>query len=326
MGARDLKIGYKTDGEGNSTQNRRTSTISWAENQYPTKSKNGVRKNTSVVSKSIGNTENYADLIEPFPPPSIEQYTPASSSQTEPSPSLSPLPDRRNNPLFKESKASFATAHYHKMVLNAAQVKSVLSGDCLVLTSPKNPSLERILSLAYCQSPHMKREGDDPWAFQCRDALRKLIVGKAVQFQVLYSIPNTKREYGIVFLNDGRRLPEVMIEEGWLKLREDAGRKEDTEEALQQLDKLRLLEATARSEDRGLWSPNIPKMEVHHDMGDPQAFLDTWKGNTVNGLVERVLSGDRMLVRLLITPEVHYQGNILFQEEHSLFLLAFRLL
>jgi staphylococcal nuclease domain-containing protein 1 len=44
-------------------------------------------------------------------------------------------------------------------------------------------------------------------------------------------------------------------------------------------------------------------------MGDPQTFLDTWKGKTVDGLVERVLSGDRMLVRLLISPTKHIQGK-----------------
>lgn len=82
-----------------------------------------------------------------------------------------------------------------------------------------------------------------------------MVVGKNIQFSVLYAIPNTKREYGVIFLNDGRRLPEEMVKDGWLKLREDAGRKEDSEEALQQLDKLRLLEATARSEDKGLWGP-----------------------------------------------------------------------
>jgi staphylococcal nuclease domain-containing protein 1 len=194
------------------------------------------------------------------------------------------------------------------MAVNQGKVKSVLSGDSLVLTSIERPDKERILSLAYCTSPHLKKEGDEQWAFDSRDALRKMVVGKHVQFSVLYSIPNTKREYGIVFLNDGRKLPEEMVKEGWLKLREDAGRKEDTQDALEQLNKLRLLEATARSEDKGLWAPSGGRINVQHDMGDSQAFLETWKGKTVDGLVERVLSGDRMLVRLLISPTEHIQG------------------
>lgn len=194
------------------------------------------------------------------------------------------------------------------MVLNQARVKSVLSGDSLILSSVANPDRERTLSLAYCTAPHLKKEGDEQGAFESRDALRELLVGKNVQFSVLYTIPNTKREYGIVYLNDGRKLPEEMVKQGWLKLREDAGRKEDSEEALQQLDQLRLLEAKARADDLGLWQPNTPRIEVQHDMGNPQDFLDTYKGQTLNGLVERVLSGDRMLVRILVTPTKHIQG------------------
>ncbi|PSS28063.1 hypothetical protein M430DRAFT_92771 [Amorphotheca resinae ATCC 22711] len=193
------------------------------------------------------------------------------------------------------------------MPLNQGKVKCVLSGDTLVLSSVENPERERTLSLAYCTAPHLRKEGDEQWAFESRDALRKMVVGKHVQFQVLYTIPNTKREYGIVFLNDGQKLPEQMVQEGWLKLRDDAGRKEDTEEAIQQLSQLRVLEATARSEDKGIWAPNGARIDVQHDMGDPQAFMDNWKGKTIDGMVERVLSGDRMLIRLIINPTKHVQ-------------------
>jgi staphylococcal nuclease domain-containing protein 1 len=42
-------------------------------------------------------------------------------------------------------------------------------------------------------------------------------------------------------------------------------------------------------------------------MGNPQQFLDEWKGKTADGLVERVLSGNRMLLRLIISPTKHVQ-------------------
>ncbi|TGO47603.1 hypothetical protein BOTNAR_0515g00060 [Botryotinia narcissicola] len=239
------------------------------------------RKSSSCSSTSKASQES-ANLPEQFPSPRIP-------------------------PLGKKRLANVPPSDYSKMVLNQAKVKSVLSGDSLVLTSVENPDIERILSLAYCTSPHLRKEGDKPFAFQSRDALRKLVVGKVVQFQVLYQIPNTKREYGLVFLNDGTKLPEEMIKEGWLKLREDAGRKEDSESALQQLDALRLYEATARSEDKGIWQENGGRIEVQHDMGNPESFLDTWKGKTVDGLVERILSGDRMLVRLIVAPTQHIQ-------------------
>lgn len=42
-----------------------------------------------------------------------------------------------------------------------ARVKSVLSGDTLVLSHVTNPSQERILSLAYVSAPRLRREGDE---------------------------------------------------------------------------------------------------------------------------------------------------------------------
>jgi staphylococcal nuclease domain-containing protein 1 len=196
------------------------------------------------------------------------------------------------------------------------KVKSVLSGDSLIITAPKNPNAVRTFSLAYCTAPHLKKDADEIGALESRDALRELAVGKDIQFQVLYTIPNTKREYGVVVLNDGRRLPEEMVKEGWLKLREDAGRKEDSEEALQQLDHLRLLEAKARNDDKGLWSPDLARIDVQNDLGDSQAFLEAYKGKTLDAIVERILSGDRMLVRLLISPTKHILGKKIFL--HSL--------
>ena len=243
-----------------------------------------VGQSSAKDQESAKLSEDIANLIQPFPSPRIP-------------------------PLGKNRLPNVPPARYSNMVLNQAKVKSVLSGDSLILSSIENPDKERTLSLAYCTSPHLKKEGDEQWAFESRDALRKLVVGKNVQFQILYAIPNTKREYGIVFLNDGRKLPEEMVKEGWLKLREDAGRKEDTEEALQQLDKLRALEGNARAEDKGLWAPSGGRIDVQHDLGNSQSFLDAWKGKTVDGLVERVLSGDRILVRLIISPTKHIQGK-----------------
>jgi len=146
-----------------------------------------------------------------------------------------PFPSPRIPPLGKNNLPNIPPADYRNMILNQATVKQALSGDSLLLSSTKHPGNERVLSLAFCTSPHLKKEGDEPWAFASRDALRKMVVGKQVQFSVLYSIPNTKREYGVIFMNDGRKLPEEMVKEGWLKLREDAGRKEDSEEAVQQI-------------------------------------------------------------------------------------------
>jgi hypothetical protein len=42
-----------------------------------------------------------------------------------------------------------------------ARVKSVLSGDTVVLVNIQNPTKERVMSLAYVTAPRLKREGDE---------------------------------------------------------------------------------------------------------------------------------------------------------------------
>ncbi|CAG9995924.1 unnamed protein product [Clonostachys byssicola] len=185
-------------------------------------------------------------------------------------------------------------------------VKSVLSGDTLILTSPNNPSAERTFALAYVNAPHLKREGDEPFAFQSREHLRNLVVGKPVQCTVAYTIPNSGREFGTAKLQDGTEFPDEQVKAGWLKVREDAGRKEEDEEVLDKLEKLRGLESQAKSEGKGVWSGAGGIIEVQNDLGGPE-FLTQWKGKTVDGVVERVLSGDRLLVRLLLSDKKHVQ-------------------
>ncbi|KAG7291725.1 hypothetical protein NEMBOFW57_001744 [Staphylotrichum longicolle] len=184
-----------------------------------------------------------------------------------------------------------------------ANVKSVLSGDTLVLASPNNPAAERTLSLAYVSAPRLSKDGDEPFAFQSREFLRALTVGKQVKFN---TIPNSGREYGTASLQDGTTLPEAAVKAGWLKVREDAGRKEESEDVLEKINNLRALEAQAKDELKGLHAGTGGFIEVQNDLGGPE-FMNQWKGKTVDGIVERVISGDRLLVRLLLTEKKHWQ-------------------
>lgn len=185
-------------------------------------------------------------------------------------------------------------------------VKSVLSGDTLVLTSPNNPAAERIFSLAYVSAPHLRRDGDEPFAFHSREHLRNLVVGKAVQCSVLYTIPSTSREFGTAKLKDGTELPDELVKAGWLKVREDAGRKEESDENTERVERLRSLESQARADSKGLWAGSDGLIDVQNDLGGPD-FIKEWKGKTVDGIVERVLSGDRLVVRLLLSDKKHVQ-------------------
>ena len=55
------------------------------------------------------------------------------------------------------------------MPINQAKVKSVLSGDTLILASVNNPAQERTLSLAYVSAPRLKRDGDEVNQNPCLD-------------------------------------------------------------------------------------------------------------------------------------------------------------
>ncbi|KAJ9612208.1 hypothetical protein H2200_003805 [Cladophialophora chaetospira] len=190
------------------------------------------------------------------------------------------------------------------MALLQARVKSILSGDTLIITNQKGA--ERTLSLAYISAPRLKREGDESFAFQSREFIRELVLGKVVQFQILYAIPTTKREYGRVRLPDGKDLPDLIVQEGWAKVREDAGKKEDDTDALEYLDKLRSLESDAKSQGKGLWAKG-GQIENSSEVSDPNALVEQYKGKKIEAIIERVLTGDRLIARVLLTPSKHVQ-------------------
>lgn len=187
-----------------------------------------------------------------------------------------------------------------------ANVKSVLSGDTLVLTSTQNPTLEKTFSLAYVSAPRLSKEGDDPFAFQSREFLRNLTVGKPVKYTVAYTVPGSGREYGSAQLQDGTELPDAAVKAGWLRVREDAGKKEESEEILDKIQKLRDFEADAKKDSKGLHAGTGGVIEVQNDLGGPD-FLNQWKGKTLDAVVERVFSGDRLLVRVLLSEKKHLQ-------------------
>ncbi|KAH8423541.1 putative transcription factor (Snd1/p100) [Aspergillus melleus] len=196
------------------------------------------------------------------------------------------------------------------MVLEA-RVKSVLSGDTVVLSHITNPGQERTLSLAYVSAPRLRREGDEPYGFQSREFLRELLVGKVIQFQVLYTIPTgAKRDYGTIKLPSFEvSLPDICVQEGWVRVREEAGKRADeSEETATLLERLRALEDHAKSEDKGVWAgAGNGVIETSYELPDGKSLVEEWKDKHLEAIVERVLNGDRLVLRLLLSPEEHLQ-------------------
>ena len=112
----------------------------------------------------------------------------------------------------------------------------------------------------------------------------RTLVGKVIQFRVLYKIPTgANREYGIVSLLNGNRLPDTAVAAGWLKLRDDAGRKEDSEEAVAVLEKLQMLEAHAKADSKGMWQESPARIHCVSEVSDPKQLVDENKGQEIKG-------------------------------------------
>ena len=61
-----------------------------------------------------------------------------------------------------------------------------------------------------------------PFAWQSREYLRKLLVGKEVKFAIEYKVPASGREYGTVWLKiDGEpvNVNNKVVMEGWAEVR-----------------------------------------------------------------------------------------------------------
>ncbi|KAK4561287.1 hypothetical protein LTR86_004604 [Recurvomyces mirabilis] len=191
------------------------------------------------------------------------------------------------------------------------RVKSVLSGDTVILQNKGKQ--ERTLSLAFINAPRLQQ--DEPGAFESRDFIRKQCVGKIVHFRILYNIPQKtgggSREYGIVNLANGQTLPDLIVQEGWAKLRDDADRKAESPQASELLERLTALEAHAKADEKGVWASKPSNIQNVRELSDAKAFAEEHKGEPIETVVERVLSGDRLICRLMVTPTYHVTTTVL---------------
>jgi staphylococcal nuclease domain-containing protein 1 len=106
-----------------------------------------------------------------------------------------------------------------------------------------------------------------------------------VHFKTFYTNPTTKRDYGIVVVpRGGPQLPERAIAEGWLKIRDDAGRKDESDESSRLLERLQVSEARAKADSKGLWAESGGKIDCSYDLKEAKEFADKSKGQSVDGM------------------------------------------
>ncbi|OIW19304.1 hypothetical protein TanjilG_16838 [Lupinus angustifolius] len=207
--------------------------------------------------------------------------------------------------------ASGATGWYK------GRVKAVPSGDCLVIvaiaSSKPGPLPEKTITLSSLIAPRLARRNgvDEAFAWESREFLRKLTIGKEVTFKVDYNVPAISRDFGTVFVGD-KNVALLVVSHGWAKVREQGQQKGEVSPYLAEL--LRL-EEQAKQEGLGRWNKdpgageasirNLPPSAIGDSSNfDAMGLLAANKGAPMEAIVEQVRDGSTIRVYLL--PEFQF--------------------
>lgn len=155
-----------------------------------------------------------------------------------------------------------------------------------------------------------------PFAFEGREFLRALLVGKQVLFNVSHTISSTTPplEFGTVTAKSSSGedidVATAVVTAGWAKVRESRGNADEEDGAKREA--LVAAEDEAKTMARGLWSTAPPpERQVSFVMPeDPAAFLAKYKSQPLDAVIEAVPSGSSVRARLLLSPTQHQFVNV----------------
>ena len=142
---------------------------------------------------------------------------------------------------------------------------------------------------------------DEPFAWQSKEFLRHLAIGKPCVFRVDYSLDIAGgKDFGSVFVNDRENVSLLIVEAGWAKVREGGAQQSPF------YDQLLDAQKTAMASKRGLHNddPDEIRCSVRAAVTeeDPSEVLCTCgKGGSVDAIVDGVISGSLLRVTLLET-------------------------
>lgn len=182
-------------------------------------------------------------------------------------------------------------------------VKGVTSGDTLVLLVPnKLPPVEKTVTLSGIDTPKLARKSgspltDEPYAWEAREFVRKLVIGKMLKFQHEYSVDRMEREFGKITTQSGANLAELLVSEGLAEVRNSKDKGEGVEA-------LEAAQEQAKAAKKGKWSLDPGSHHIRNLIWDPPEDITSLSGNlagqTYKVLVEQVLNGG--LLRCLLLP------------------------
>lgn len=177
----------------------------------------------------------------------------------------------------------------------AAKVKNVLSGDTVVLVPTKTnqfPVPERLLTLSYVRGQ----------GYDSKEALRQLLIGKEIKFNVLFKIPTSGKEFGDIKSPIFDSLVEYALEKGWVKLKEN-NNFDDEEYG----EKLLQIENKAKLLAIGVWS-STPEPDV---VPLTESIVQKSQKSPISAVVEKVISADRIVARILLNKSQHVSTPVI---------------
>jgi staphylococcal nuclease domain-containing protein 1 len=183
-----------------------------------------------------------------------------------------------------------------------AVVKSVLSGDCLIIrgTPTNGPPPEAILSIGNITSPR----NTEPFAFESKEFLRSLLVGKQVAYKIDYTSASN-RHIGSIALNvENGDVGRMIVKNGFARVKSLDSKKIINEEQLILSD----LQKIAEDEKVGIWSGKFIERELINnwsDAKDPRAFLAKMEGKAIPAIVEQIRDGSTVRALLLLEGNIH---------------------
>ncbi|XP_029617533.1 staphylococcal nuclease domain-containing protein 1 [Salmo trutta] len=195
-------------------------------------------------------------------------------------------------------------------------VKMVLSGCAIIVRGqPRGgPPPERQINLSNIRTgalarrapqsqPDQKDTPDEPYAFQAREFLRKMLIGKEVCFTVEVKTA-LGREYGMVYLGrdtTGENIAESLVNEGLATVRREGIRGNNPDQA-----RLCDLEDQAKASKKGMWTEGGGTntiRDLKYIIENPRNFVDSMHQKPVNAVIEHVRDGS--VVRALLLPDYY---------------------
>jgi len=184
-------------------------------------------------------------------------------------------------------------------------VKQVMDGGAVVIRGPprNGPPAERILALTNINAPRLARRKtanadateDEAFAWDAREYLRKMIVGKTVLGLVHHNPGN--RDYGELLLGDDPatavNVAKKLVEEGLASVRDNC-----------QDEELTKAQEAAKAAKNGMWGDDreAHKRNITWEVDNARALVDKYKGKPVQAVVEHVIDGCTM--RMFLLPEM----------------------